>query len=699
MRSLILLLLAVVPVGSPAAEDLFPNAGFEAGTLENWTAEGDAFAVQPTKGDNPAARGRESANLDGDYFVGGYENFTGTAGRPGATRGDGLTGTLTSDPFTVTKRSIRFRVGGGRQPGRLGVRLVSGDRTAELATGVDSETMQTVTVDVSDFVGEEARIVVYDESTGGWGHINVDAFEATDEKAPTPEKLQAERNRFAFTGGHSPVAYPETGYDQPLRPQFHFSSRRNWINDPNGMLFDGRRFHLFFQHNPASTKWGNMSWGHAVSDDMVRWRQLDHALLPYRVDGREGTIFSGTAVVDHNDSLGVQEGDTKTICAFFTFASKPEFYQAMAYSTDGGETFTYWNEGRAVVDNQGFDPGERDPKVFWHGPSGQWVMVLWVQRFNDGRKDPAKKSEGRVRIFTSDNLADWTFASDLMRDWAYECMDVVFLPVLDENGDGDPENVKCVFYDASFDYEVGTFDGRTFTSETPTRKAGRGNFYAAQTFNSFPTADGTPSKQPPLNGRCVQIGWMNNGTYAADELGLPFSNQMSFPTELTLRGGEDGPRLFVYPIGEIETLATGETAVEGVTLSEGGSTLTGRGRDLADVDVSLRPGEDAVVEFRFGNATVTYDAKAARLTHAARGRDGTHQTTTVADVRPVDGALSLRLLFDRLSVEAFVNGGESFGTHYVEPKFRPEETGVFVTRGEATIEKAMVRELGSIWER
>ncbi len=131
-------------------------------------------------------------------------------------------------------------------------------------------------------------------------------------------------------------------------------------------------------------------------------------------------------------------GDTRTLCAFFTFANKPKFYQAMAYSTDGGDAWTYWNEGRAVVPNQGFDKGERDPKVFWHEASQRWVMVLWVQR-----------NPGRVRFFTSKNLTDWEFASDLMRDWAFECMDLVFLAV-----DGDRQQMKCMIYDASFDYEI-----------------------------------------------------------------------------------------------------------------------------------------------------------------------------------------------------------------------------------------------------
>lgn len=143
---------------------------------------------------------------------------------------------------------------------------------------------------------------------------------------------------FAFSTTVKPESYDDIDYSEPLRPQFHFTSSKNWLNDPNGMVYDGEKYHLFFQHNPNSTKWGNMTWGHATSPDMMHWTQHKHALIPYRVDGHSGIIYSGTIIVDHNNSLGVQKGDVPTLCAFFTWAGTPKFYQAMAYSTDRGET-------------------------------------------------------------------------------------------------------------------------------------------------------------------------------------------------------------------------------------------------------------------------------------------------------------------------------------------------------------------------
>ncbi len=476
---------------------------------------------------------------------------------------------------------------------------------------------------------------------------------------------------FSFTGDISAVAYPDADSAHALRPQFHFTSRKNWLNDPNGMVHDGVQYHLFFQHNPKGTQWGNMTWGHATSPDMLRWTQHNHAFLPYQVDGNSGTIFSGTAVVDHHNSLGKQVGDTKTLVAFYTFATKPKFYQAMAYSTDRGATWTYWNDGRAVVDNQGFDPEERDPKVFWHEASQQWVMVLWVAR------DP-----GRVRFLTSTNLIDWKASSDLMRDWAFECMDVVFLPV-----DGDPSNIKCVVYDASFDYEIGTFDGRGFLSESGPLVAGGGNFYAAQTFNSSP------------DGRSVQIGWMRGGPNVAELYDLPFNQQMSFPCELTLRTTDKGVRLFVWPIKEIESLAAKIHRRAPQTFADGVNWLGDIGPlDLVDVRVDFDPSDAKKVVFEFPGVTATYHVAKNALTHTGVNEAGLpEEMTTLTDLEPRHGSVRLRFLIDRLSIETYAFDGEQFRAHYYSPKGGSGKQSILAIGGTVKVQELVVTELKSAW--
>ncbi|MEZ6134637.1 MAG: glycoside hydrolase family 32 protein [Pirellulaceae bacterium] len=664
-----LFILAIVLVASYAWGDelLFPNSDFESGTLDGWTIEGEAFKTQPTKGDNTLARNRESSNLQGTWWIGGFEKYNGREGKPGATAGDGLVGTLTSREFTIKRPYITFRVGAGNLPGEVGVKLLVDGREFELASGVDSETMVLHSSDVKEHVGKTARIQIFDSATGGWGHINVDDFRGTDQPAPETS------NEFTFVDSISTSSYPEVDYNQPLRPQFHFVSKKNWLNDPNGMVYDGQKYHLFFQHNPQSTVWGNMTWGHATSPDMLHWTQHNHALLPYRVDRQAGTIFSGTAIVDHNNSLGKQVGEVKTLCAFYTFATKPKFYQAMAYSTDQGESWNYWNEGRPVIENQGFDSGERDPKVFWHEKSQQWVMALWVQQ-----------NPGRVRWFTSKNLVDWDVTSDLMRDWAFECMDVVFLPV-----DGDKNRMKCVIYDASFDYEIGTFDGQVFNSETEALNLVRGNFYAAQTFNQAP------------NGRVVQIGWMRGGPNSADLFDVPHNQQMAFPCELTLKTTTNGVRLFVWPIVEIESLVKKKHDLGPVRLTSGVNALEDIGQlDLVDLEVTFSPGSAEQVVFDLPRVSVKYDAKEQVLLHTGIDDRGEPKELVCIDQLPTrDGRVSLRLLVDRLSVEAFVFDGEKFSAHYIHPQHGPNKLSIHSVGGEAHIHELTIRELNSAWQK
>lgn len=650
--------------GAHGATPLFANSDFESGHLAPWTAEGDAFIYQPIKGDNPAARHRESSRHEGEYWVGGYENHNGDAGRPGDTFTDEATGALTSPEFEVREQYISFLIGGGEKPDELGVKLLCDGDEVQLATGRDSESMVRCNADVSAYVGKRARLVVYDNATGDWGHINVDGFVAAAE--PIIDHSQ----EFAFDPEIAAESYSDIDYREPLRPQFHFSSGRNWLNDPNGMVYDGKKYHLFFQHNPLAPVWGNMTWGHATSPDMVHWTQLPHALLPYRVDGRAGTIYSGTAVVDHNNSLGVQQGSRKTLCAFFTFATEPRFYQAMAYSTDGGLTWTYWDEGRAVVPHQGFDSGERDPKVFWHEPSGRWVMSLWVQ-----------SNPGRVRFFTSENLTDWTMASDLMRDWAFECMDVVFFP----SDDGE----KAVVYDASFDYEVGTFDGKAFHTEAGPFQAGGGAFYAAQTFNNSP------------DGRVVQIGWMRGGPNAAEKYGLPYNQQMAFPCELTLHSVDGVPKLFAWPIVEIDTLVEAMHTSGPVMVDHHGRDLTeGDPLDLADIEIEFDPGDAATVYFDLGRARLRYVRDKHELWMSGVNDQGDRvETLMLRGLAPREGSIKLRLLVDRLSVEAYAFGGERFYAGYYDPHEVPRGVFVKASDGSANVQAMRVRKLRSAWRQ
>ncbi len=653
--------LGVVNAADPVP--LFPNSGFEAANLTNWTASGAAFTPrQPTKGDNTAARGNVTCAKEGEYWIGSYENYDGVNGSPGDTRGDTPVGTLTSQDFTITKRYINFLIGGGNHPGVTGVKLVCEGQDYVMGSGFDSESMFPASFDAQALIGKTAHLVIFDQATGGWGHINADAFTAADESAVGAD------GGFALSPGIPTADAPGVGYDQPNRPQFHFSSRRNWLNDPNGMVYDGQNYHLFFQHNPLGTGWGNMTWGHAISSDMIHWRQLNHALMPYMVDHRAGTIFSGTAVRDDNNTLGVQVSSKKTLAAFFTFASDP-FYQAMAYSTDSGVSWQYHNYGRAVVPNQELDGGERDPKVFWHEPTQKWVMVLWVK----------SNPHALVRFFTSPNLKDWTFASDLQRDWAFECMDMFEAAV-----DGNPAQKKWVIYDASFDYEIGTFDGTAFHTEAGPFHASRGNFYAAQTFNQAP------------GGRTVQIGWMSGGPDSSAAYGLPYNQQMSFPCDLTLRTTPDGVRLCALPVPEISSLVTATQQVSNQTLTPTSNLLSGMGAlDLVDLTLDFDPGTATQVILDLPRTSVKYDKASGVFSFT--GTDGNPVTAMDGSFLPRNGHVKLRLLLDRLSLETYAFDGEAFGANYISPANGTSTPSLRSVGGDAFVYSLTVKSLGTAW--
>ncbi len=244
-------------------------------------------------------------------------------------------------------------------------------------------------------------------------------------------------------------------YDQTYRPQFHYSPAKNWMNDPNGLVYYKGQYHLFYQYNPKGNTWGNMSWGHAVSPDLVHWKELPVA-IPY--DETE-LVFSGSAVVDENNTSGFGTKENPPLVAIYTSAKPGSQSQALAYSTDGGLTFTKYG---TVLDIGSAE--FRDPKVFWYAPAKAWRMVV------------VKATEHKVSIYSSPDLKKWTHLSDFGPAGAvggvWECPDLFPLAV-----DGNPRNVKWVMVvnlnpggiagGSGGQYFIGDFDGTTFTSDDP----------------------------------------------------------------------------------------------------------------------------------------------------------------------------------------------------------------------------------------
>ncbi|MBL7222901.1 MAG: glycoside hydrolase family 32 protein [Candidatus Brocadiae bacterium] len=447
-------------------------------------------------------------------------------------------------------------------------------------------------------------------------------------------------------------------YDETYRPQFHFTPKTNWTNDPNGLMCYKGEYHLFLQHNPHGINWGHMTWGHAVSPDLVHWTQLDHAIYP---DGL-GTIFSGSGVVDWNNTAGFQTGDEAVLVCIYTSAggTSPEsegqpFTQSIAYSNDRGRTWTK-HEGNPVLGH--IVGSNRDPKVLWHEPTQRWVMALFL----DGND---------YAFFGSPDLKDWTRLCDVHIEGASECPDLFELPV-----DGDPANTKWVFWGASGNYLLGAFDGTAFTPESESLRSNWGaNSYAAQTWSDI----------PPEDGRRIQIAWMAKGEYP----GMPFNQQMTFPVELTLRTTPDGIRLHKTPVREIENIRDESLIWHDAALTPGANLLEGLEGELLDLRAEIEPAGAAAVGITLRGERVHYDVASATVSSLG----------TEAPLPLEDGRIRLQILLDRTTVEVFGNDGAiSMPTCFL-PDPADRGLGVYAEGGEARLVSLEIHRLRSAWRR
>src|SRR5690606_27387661 len=306
--------------------------------------------------------------------------------------------------------------------------------------------------------------------------------------------------------------------------QFHFTPEKNWHNDPNGLVYYDGEYHLFYQYNPKGNEWGYMHWGHAVSTDLVHWEHLPVALFPDEnsEDKENCTAFSGSAIVDHKNLLNKQQGDEKTLVAFYT---SQNCGQRIAYSTDRGRTWEKF-EGNPIIPYDEKDDA-RDPKVLWYEPAQSYVMVIY-------RKTSEDDNTKGISFYTSKNLTDWEYKNHIYG--FYECPDLVPMQVTNR-----PEETKWVLFDGDGSYIIGNFDGETFSPETAKMKSDFGkNYYATQTWSNIPEED----------GRVIQIAWMRGGNFPD----MPFNGQMSFPSELSLTKFDFGYKVTRKPVSEIELL-------------------------------------------------------------------------------------------------------------------------------------------------
>ena len=476
------------------------------------------------------------------------------------------------------------------------------------------------------------------------------------------------------------------------RPQLHFSAKRNWINDPNGLIYWDGEYHLFFQYNPFGDQWGHMSWGHAVSTDLVHWTELPVAIP----EDERASIFSGSVVVDFHNSSGFGDGKTPPLVAIYTGCLRvPTGGQAqeLAFSHDRGRTWVKY-EGNPVLDLGMRD--FRDPKVFWHVPTSRWVMLVSMAH------------EYRLAFYVSSDLRDWTFLSDFKSEdtqqGIWECPDIFEMP-LDEEG-----SVWVVKVDVLEGHPskgsgarlfFGNFDGTHFTAcdEPASPWADYGaDFYAAVAWGN--TQD--VRKQP------VWIGWMNCHRYAKHLPTAPWRGAMSVPREISLRRTSDGLQFLQRPVPELESLRKNLLFDGSVSLADQCLVLVRNMGDRAmEIELACVQSSASVwggrlqtgpqEEIRWG-----YDCKTAEVfvDRSVSGflPDDPHfaQRRSAKRVAPAAGdVLRMRVYIDRCSMEVFVNDGDIVLTEQFFPQGHDCTLGLFADAGSASFSRVQVWQLES----
>lgn len=456
-------------------------------------------------------------------------------------------------------------------------------------------------------------------------------------------------------------------YSQTYRPQIHFSPLKNWINDPNGMVrYDGL-WHLFYQYNPYGNKWGNISWGHATSSDLVHWTEQNVALKRSSI----GAIYSGSCVIDEDNTAGFGED---AMVAVYTGNGEHQ-QQGLAYSVDGGKTFTHYVSNPVIANTTMVD--FRDPKVFYHDGSGQWIMVL------------ARGWQHAVDIYGSANLKDWTFlsqfsyAAERTCRGGWECPDLFPLTfdggekwvlLVSMNPGGPTEGSGTMYF-------IGDFDGRTFIADPLNYPLwldhGMDN-YAGVTWSN-------------AGGRRVLIGWMNNWLYADSVPCSPWRSAMTLPRELSLVGYRGKPVLASRPVSEVDALAGPWRDVVADS-----PFVEGRAYQLR---VTLGTGANQSIilsNSRREKLYITLDSGAKQLSvrrNAATGDvsfNGNFSCPAVQSPLNCDrSALSLDIYVDQSSVEIFSDDGTLVMTNLVFPSSIYDMC--------STSGSAKVRTLRSIW--
>jgi len=484
----------------------------------------------------------------------------------------------------------------------------------------------------------------------------------------------------------SSAAYCQQQATEQWRPYFHFSPAQNWTNDPNGLVYHEGEWHIFYQHNPFENKWGHMSWGHAVSKDLVNWEHL-----PVAIPEDSVWIFSGGVVIDKNNTSGF---GANSMVAIYTadYHGKKE-NQQLAYSTDKGRTWTKYKNNPIIakpLPNGKVMKDFRDPNMFWHEPSKQWIMVV------------ALPTEFKVHIYGSKNLINWTFLSefgkqgDFSKIW--ECPSLIELPV-----EGEQTSKWVLFISASnpnqdfvgMQYFVGNFNGKTFTNDNSADTKlyvdyGK-DFYAAIPFSNAP--------------KKTILGWMASWQYTDALPTFPWKGQMSIPREISLKKTQAGLRLIQRPAEEVLKAKNwkGIVQMEEMGIEEDNSMMWRNQTSSYMIDVEFELGSAREVGVKvMKNLTTNQETlvgyqKDSEQLYINRINSGKIISPNFAsmDASPLKlerGTVRLLIFVDQSSIEVFGNDGEAVVTSLIFPENNSANWQLFSRDGRVKVTKLKVWE-------
>jgi len=478
-------------------------------------------------------------------------------------------------------------------------------------------------------------------------------------------------------------AQPKPTYTEQYRPQFHFTPAINWTNDPNGLVYVNSAYHLFYQYNPFGNVWGHMSWGHAISYDLVHWQHL-----PVAIPEENGVmIFSGSCVYDKNNTSGLGKKGKEPMVAIYTGHTETNQSQYIAYSLDEGKTWTNYTKNPVLdIHKKDF----RDPKVFWHEPTKKWVMAVMLP------------PEHKVQFYGSKNLLQWNLlsefgpAGDTTGIW--ECPDL-----FQANIEGSPDKKWVLTMSISYamQYFVGEFDGTIFHNENPATKIYRPDYgpdyYAAISYNNLPLA-----QQPTM------IGWCNNWNYANDIPTSPWKSAFSLPRNISVKKVNDEWIMLQRPIKNLEQLRSMLLVPRNITVKDT-SKLSLQSNQF-EMHFNFHPMQNTIAGVRLavGNDhyfEIGYDAANQKL-YVDRSKTANqnfnpkfaqlsrYETSLVAKGNNLD----LDIYFDNSIVEIFANDGECVMTTQIFPISDEKGIEFFSNNGASAFSNVTVWGMRSVWK-